>query len=312
MSSDKPAGRPDLRIGLVQMGCVDDVAANLETAETAARKAAKQGAQVICLPELFATKYFCQTEDPAHFDAAEQIPGPTTQRFSALARELGVVLIVPIFERRAAGVYHNSAVVLDVTGEMRGVYRKMHIPDDPQFYEKYYFAPGDQGYLVVDTAFARISVLICWDQWYPEAARLAALGGAQVIFYPTAIGWLASETLEVRQEQYDAWRTMQRSHAIGNGVFVAAVNRIGKEVVASDIDPLEFWGRSFACSPTGSVLAEASGDANEILLVDCDFGAIEAQRRNWPFLRDRRVDTYAQLTERYIDSGSFGFRSSKS
>jgi|TARA_B100000686_G_scaffold350125_1_gene445218 N-carbamoylputrescine amidase len=291
------------------MSCVDDVSANIEAAETAIRKAAKQGAQIICLPELFATKYFCQTEDPAHFDVAEQIPGPTTRRFSALAREIGVVLVVPVFERRAAGIYHNSAAVLDVTGEICGVYRKMHIPDDPQFYEKYYFTPGDHGYVVVDTAFARISVLICWDQWYPEAARLAALGGAQVIFYPTAIGWLASETIELRREQHDAWRTMQRSHAIGNGVFVAAVNRVGKEVIGSDKDGLEFWGRSFGCGPTGAVLAEARDDTNEILLVDCDFDAIEEQRRSWPFLRDRRIDTYEQLTERYLDSG---FRSSKS
>ena len=306
------AGSPDLRIGLVQMSCVDAVSANIEAAETAIRNAAKQGAQVICLPELFASKYFCQTEDPAHFDLAEDIPGPTTRRFSALAREIGVVLIVPVFERRAAGVYHNSAVVLDVTGEICGVYRKMHVPDDPQFYEKYYFAPGDQGYVVVDTAFARISVLICWDQWYPEAARLAALAGAQIIFYPTAIGWLTSETVEVRGEQHDAWRTMQRSHAIGNGVFVAAVNRIGMETGASEVDGLEFWGRSFVCGPSGSVLAEAKGDTNEIVLVDCDFDAIEKQRRNWPFLRDRRVDTYAQLTERYIDPVSVSSRLSKS
>jgi len=309
MPSDKAAGSPDLRVGLVQMSCVDDVSANIGTAENEIRKAAKQGAQVICLPELFATKYFCQTEDPAHFDFAEPIPGPTTRRFSALALELGVVLVVPLFERRAAGVYHNSAVVLDVTGELCGVYRKMHVPDDPQFYEKYYFAPGDQGYVVFDTAFARISVLICWDQWYPEAARLAALAGAQVIFYPTAIGWLASETIEVRREQHDAWRTMQRSHAISNCVFVATVNRVGEEVVGSGRDGLEFWGRSFACGPTGAVLDEARGDTNEILLVDCDFNAIEEQRRNWPFLRDRRVDTYAQLTKRYIDSDS---RSTKS
>lgn len=311
MSSDSASGSPDLRIGLVQMNCVSDVSGNLETAETAVRKAAKQGAQVICLPELFTTQYFCQTEDPSHFDLAEQIPGPTTRRFAALAQEIGVVLIVPVFERRAAGVYHNSAVVLDATGEMRGVYRKMHIPHDPQFYEKYYFAPGDQGYIVVDTAFARISVLICWDQWYPEAARLAALGGAQVIFYPTAIGWLASETVEVREQQYDAWRTMQRSHAIGNGVFVATVNRVGTEVVDSEIGGLEFWGRSFACGPTGAVLAEASENGDEIVVVDCDFESIEEQRRSWPFLRDRRVDTYSQLTERYIDSVSAGSRSSK-
>jgi len=312
MAADSNTVNPDLRVGLVQMSCVEDVARNISTADDAIRRAVTRGAQVICLPELFATKYFCQIEDPTHFDIAEQIPGPTTQRFSALARELGVVLILPVFEKRAAGVYHNSAVILDVTGEICGVYRKMHVPDDPQFHEKYYFAPGDQGYVVVDTAFARISVLICWDQWYPEAARLAALDGAQIIFYPTAIGWLEQETYVVRQEQQNAWRTMQRSHAIGNGVFVAAVNRIGKEAIGVDSDELEFWGHSFVCGPTGSVLAEAQGGTDEIVIADCDLEVIEEQRRHWPFLRDRRVDSYKQLSERYIDSASARSRYSKS
>ena len=311
MSADNAAGSSDLRIGLIQMSCVDDVSQNLDTAESAVRAAADKSAQVICLPELFATKYFCQTEDSTQFDFAEQIPGPTTKRFSAVARELGVVLIVPVFERRAPGIYHNSAVVLDATGATCGIYRKMHIPDDPQFYEKYYFAPGDQGYLVFDTTFGRISVLICWDQWYPEAARLAALSGAQIIFYPTAIGWSTDESVPVRQQQHDAWRTVQRSHAIANSVYVASVNRVGKEVVAAGIDGLEFWGQSFVSSPTGFVLAEASGDANELVIADCNLDSIEEQRRHWPFFRDRRVDTYAELTERYIDLGLARSGSSK-
>ena len=301
MSADNAAGSSGLRIGLIQMSCVDDVSKNLNTAEEAVRAAAAKSAQAICLPELFGTKYFCQTEDSDQFDFAEQIPGPTTKRFSAVARELGVVLIVPVFERRAAGIYHNSAVVLDATGETCGVYRKMHIPDDPQFYEKYYFTPGDQGYLVFDTAFGRISVLICWDQWYPEAARLAALSGAQVIFYPTAIGWTANEPVRVRQQQQDAWRTVQRSHAIANSVYVASINRVGKEGIGAGTDSLEFWGQSFVCSPTGSVLAEATGAGDEVVIADCNFDVIEEQRRNWPFLRDRRVDSYSELTERYID-----------
>ena len=312
MFADNVAGSSDLRIGLVQMGCVDDVSKNLEKAEALVRLAADKSAQVICLPELFATKYFCQTEDSAQFDFAEPVPGPTTEQFSAVARELGVVLVVPVFERRAAGIYHNSAVVLDATGATCGIYRKMHIPDDPQFYEKYYFAPGDHGYLVFDTAFARISVLICWDQWYPEAARLAALRGAQVIFYPTAIGWTANEAKLVRQQQHEAWRTVQRSHSIANSVYVASVNRVGNEALDAEIDGLEFWGQSFVCSPTGTVLAEANGDVDEVLIADCDLGVIEEQRRSWPFLRDRRVDTYGELSERYIDSVIFRPASSKS
>jgi len=312
MTADNAVGSPDLRIGLIQMSCVDAVSINLDTAETAVRTAAAKNAQVICLQELFATKYFCQAEDSRRFDLAEGIPGPTTRRFSNVARELGVVLVVPLFERRAAGVYHNSAVVLDATGEICGVYRKMHIPDDPQFYEKYYFAPGDQGYSVFETAFARISVLICWDQWYPEAARLAALRGAQIIFYPTAIGWTADQPIPVRQQQQDAWRTVQRSHAIVNGVYVASVNRVGEEALDDQTKALEFWGQSFTCDPTGSVIAEANGTSDEVLIADCDIETIEEQRRTWPFLRDRRVDTYGELSERYIDSVTFRRESSNS
>ena len=312
MTANKAAGSSDLRIGLVQMSCGDAVLRNIDTAETAVRTAVAQNAQVICLQELFATQYFCQSEDSGRFDLAEEIPGPTTRRFSNVARELGVVLVVPLFERRAAGVYHNSAVVLDATGEICGVYRKMHIPDDPQFYEKYYFAPGDQGYSVFETAFARISVLICWDQWYPEAARLAALRGAQVIFYPSAIGWTANEPTSVRLQQQDAWRTVQRSHAIANGVYVASVNRVGKEVLGDEPESLEFWGQPFICDPTGSVIAEANGTTDEVLIADCDVKIIEEQRRMWPFLRDRRVDTYGELSERYIDSVTFRPESSNS
>jgi N-carbamoylputrescine amidase len=283
------------RIGLIQMACSRDPAENLAKAEWRIREAAGRGAQIVCLQELFRSQYFCREENPAWFDLAEPVPGPSTERLGRLAEELGVVLIAPVFERRAAGVYHNSAAVIDASGALLGVYRKMHIPDDPLYYEKFYFTPGDLGFRVFDTRFARLAVLVCWDQWYPEAARLAALGGAQVLFYPTAIGWHPAEKASQGEAQFDAWRTIQRAHSIANGVYVAAVNRVGCE------GPLEFWGGSFVADPFGQVLSQASHDREEILITECDPRRIEEVRRNWPFLRDRRVDAYAPLTQRVID-----------
>lgn len=288
----------DFTIGLVQMACSATPLRNRDTAEEGIREAARQGAQVICLQELFATRYFCQTEDPACFDLAEPVPGPLTDRFAALARALEVVLVVPVFERRAAGLYHNTAVVLDAGGDLLGMYRKTHVPDDPQFLEKFYFTPGDLGYPVFETRFARIGVLICWDQWYPEAARLAALQGAEVIFYPTAIGWPGAPTDGDEAADCEAWRTVQRGHAIANGVYVAVANRVGVE--ESEAGALRFWGRSFVCDPKGRVIADA-GDAPGVLVTRCERRLVERQRRDWPFLRDRRIDTYAPLTRRYLD-----------
>lgn len=285
-------------VGLVQTSCGPDLDRNRDTAVEGVRRAAGQGAQIVCLQELFASEYFCQTEDPNRFDLAEPVPGPSTEQGSALAAELGVVLVLPIFERRAPGVYHNAAVVIDANGRTLGIYRKMHVPDDPHFYEKFYFAPGDLGYPVFETAFARLGLLICWDQWYPEAARLTALRGAELIVYPTAIGWLSADRHTVGPAQVDAWRTMQRSHAIANGVYVAAVNRVGHE--GDPTGGIEFWGRSFVADPQGRVIAEL-GDAPDVLVAECSRSAIEEQRRGWPFLRDRRIDSYADLDRRYLD-----------
>jgi N-carbamoylputrescine amidase len=287
------------RIGLVQMRCTDDPAANLDTAIARVREAARDGARIVCLPELFRSRYFPQREDHAAFALAEPVPGPTTEALARVARELGVVVIAPLFERRAAGVYHNSAAVLDASGELRGLYRKMHIPDDPLFYEKFYFTPGDLGFRAFDTACGRIGALVCWDQWYPEAARLTALAGANVLFYPTAIGWHPREKAEYGEAQVSAWQTMQRAHAIANGVYVAAVNRIGHEGPADG--GIEFWGASFVCDPFGIVLREASRGDEEILVVECDLAHQEDVRRNWPFLRDRRIDAYAPITKRLLD-----------
>ena len=289
-------------IGLVQTRCHPNRERNVATAFNGVRQAASRGAQIICLQELFASEYFCQREDSALFDLAEPVPGPSTRAASVLAQELGVVLVVPIFERRAPGLFHNSAVVFDATGERLGMYRKMHIPDDPQFYEKFYFAPGDLGFRVFETRFARIGVLICWDQWYPEAARLTALRGAEVIFYPTAIGWLAADKTGEGPAQLDAWRTIQRSHAIANGVYVAAVNRVGHEGPAAA--GLDFWGRSFVCDPLGRVTAEASATAEDIVVAPCNRTVLEEQRRGWPFLRDRRIDSYSGIDQRFLDTPS--------
>jgi len=281
------------------MRCAADPAENLDTATARIREAAARGARLVCLPELFRTPYFCQSEDAATFDLAEPVPGPTTEALARLARDLGIVVVGSVFERRAAGVYHNTAVILDADGALRGLYRKMHIPDDPLYYEKFYFTPGDTGFRAFETAVGRIGTLVCWDQWYPEGARLAALAGANVLLYPTAIGWHRAEKAEHGATQLAAWQTVQRAHAIANGVYVAAVNRVGHEGAADG--GLEFWGASFACDPFGVVLAEASRTAEEILVVECDLARQEDVRRNWPFLRDRRIDAYGGITKRLLD-----------
>ena len=285
-------------IGLIQMACMPDPEENLRRAESRVDAAATAGAEVICLPELFRSQYFCQREDAALFDLAEPVPGPTTQALGKIAKEKQVVVIAPIFERRAAGVYHNSAAIIDATGEVVGIYRKMHIPDDPAYYEKFYFTPGDLGFRAFDTRVGRLSTLICWDQWYPEGARLTSLRGAQVLFYPTSIGWHPREKAEFGAAQLDAWRTIQRGHAIANGVYVAVVNRVGFEGPADA--RLQFWGRSFLADPFGRIVAEASDSDEEILIAECDPAQSEETRRNWPFLRDRRIDAYQPILERWL------------
>jgi len=290
--------RPKFRIGLVQMTCSGEPKENLEKAVARIREAAQRGAQIVCLQELFRTPYFCREEDAARFELAEAIPGPTTDLMGRIARETGTAVVASVFERRAAGVYHNTAAVLDADGTLLGIYRKMHIPDDPTYYEKFYFTPGDLGFRNFDTAFGRIGVLVCWDQWYPEAARLTALEGAEILFYPTAIGWHPREKEREGAAQLDAWRSVQRGHAIANGVYVAAVNRTGLEGTAED--GLEFWGHSFVADPFGVVLAEAAGGEEETLVVECDPARTEEVRRNWPFFRDRRIDAYGGLTARWL------------
>jgi len=291
--------RSKFRVGLIQMACARDPNENLAKAEWRIREAAGNGAQIISVQELFRSQYFCREERTELFDLAEPIPGPTTASLTRLARELEVVILASVFEHRAAGVYHNTAVVIDADGSIAGLYRKMHIPDDPLYFEKYYFTPGDLGFRCFDTRYARLAPLVCWDQWYPEAARLAALGGAQVLFYPTAIGWHPAEKAQYGVAQHDAWRTIQRSHAIANGLYVAAVNRVGYE--GTPAAGLEFWGGSFVADPFGQVLAEASSDREETLIVACDPRRIEEVRRNWPFLRDRRIDAYSAICSRVID-----------
>jgi N-carbamoylputrescine amidase len=294
------AARPDtFTIGLVQMRCEPDPSANLEKAVARIREAAAGGAQVVCLQELFRSPYFCQRQDPRLFDLAEPVPGPSTERLAAVAKETGTVVVASLFEHRAPGVYHNTAAVLDADGSLLGLYRKMHIPDDPLYYEKYYFTPGDLGFKAFDTRFGRVGVLVCWDQWYPEGARLTALQGAELLLYPTAIGWHPGEKAAFGAAQHQAWELIQRSHALANGVYVAAVNRVGHEGPAGG--GLEFWGASFVSSPFGEVLARAGHDREEVLVVACDRRRIEEVRRNWPFLRDRRIDAYGGLTRRLID-----------
>jgi N-carbamoylputrescine amidase len=291
-----------LTLGLVQMRCSTDPRDNLERAVARVREAAKAGAQVVCLPELFRSQYFCQTEDHANFELAEPIPGPSTEALGRIAKEERVVVIGSLFERRAAGIYHNTAVLFDADGSTRGLYRKMHIPDDPAFYEKFYFTPGDLGFRAFDTAAGRIGTLVCWDQWYPEGARLTALAGADVLFYPTAIGWHPAEKAEFGAAQASAWQTIQRAHAIANGVYVAAVNRVGHEKPRSgDGAGIEFWGGSFVADPFGVVLKEAGRTDEEIVLVTCDRRHQETVRQHWPFLRDRRIDAYGDITRRFID-----------
>ena len=304
-------------VGLVQMRMGADPEANFAAAVERIEEAAGRGANIVCLPELFRTQYFCQREDVQLFDLAEPIPGPSTARLAEVARKARVAIVASLFERRAPGLYHNTAVTLNADGAIAGIYRKMHIPDDPLYYEKYYFAPGDLGFQAVDTAYGRVGALICWDQWYPEAARLTALQGAEVLFYPTAIGWHPAEKEAFGAAQYVAWQTIQRSHAIANGVYVASVNRVGLEhgevkledgevlggrAPVRESDPgIEFWGGSFLADPFGRVIARASHDAEEILLGEIDLGLIEETRRHWPFLRDRRIDAYGGITKRFLD-----------
>ncbi len=299
------------KIALIQMACSSDTAANLNHAADMVREAARMGANIVCLPELFRAQYFCQREDHALFDLAESIPGPSTERLSAVAREEKVVLIASLFERRAAGLYHNTVALLEADGSLAGTYRKMHIPDDPLYYEKFYFTPGDLGFKAMETSQGKIGTLICWDQWYPEGARITALQGANTLFFPTAIGWHPSEKAEYGDAQYSAWQTIQRSHAIANGVFVGAVNRVGFEhgdVVHNGVSipgpegaGLEFWGGSFIADPFGRVVAQASHDKEEILIAEVDLKLLEDTRRNWPFLRDRRIDAYQGITSRFLD-----------
>jgi N-carbamoylputrescine amidase len=292
-----------VRVGLVQQRVSSDPAANLDRAIEGIRAAAAKGAQVVCLQELFGWYYFCQREDHAFFDLAEPIPGPSTERLCTIAKELGVVIVASLFEKRAHGLYHNTAAVIDADGSYLGKYRKMHIPDDPQFYEKFYFTPGDLGFRTWETKFGKIGVLICWDQWYPEAARLTALSGAEILFYPTAIGWLPPEKAEYGERQQGAWETIQRSHAVANGVYVCSVNRTGHEVLPdgeAGAPGIEFWGGSFIADPNGRILSKAGQD-EEVLVADCDLGAVDTVRTHWPFLRDRRIDAYGEIVKRYID-----------
>jgi N-carbamoylputrescine amidase len=286
-------------LGLMQSACSADPAVNLKKTLALAERAARQGAQIICTQELFRSQYFCQSEDHAFFRLAESIPGPTADAFQKFAKKHRTVVIAAIFEKRAAGVYHNSAAIIDADGSLLGVYRKMHIPDDPLFYEKFYFTPGDLGFRAWQTKYAKIGVLICWDQWYPEAARLTAMQGAEILFYPTAIGWHPSEKAEHGDRQHGAWETIQRSHAVANGCYVAVPNRIGHEKLAGD--GIEFWGRSFIAGTSGEILAKASANKEEILVVSVDLANVDSTRTHWPFLRDRRIDAYGDLTKRLID-----------
>ena len=295
------------KVGLVQMRMGPDPEANFASAIEHVREAAGRGANIVCLPELFRAQYFCQREDLRLFDLAEPIPGPSTTKLGEIAREARIVIVASLFERRAPGLYHNTAVTLGPDGTMISVYRKMHIPDDPLYYEKYYFTPGDLGFKAVDTSFGRVGTLVCWDQWYPEGARLTALQGAEVLFYPTAIGWHPAEKAEFGTAQYEAWQTIQRAHAIANGVYVAGVNRVGLEngdILGNRAEGpgLEFWGGSFLADPFGRIVAKASHDAEEVLIGEIDVALIEETRRNWPFLRDRRIDAYAPITQRFLDS----------
>ena len=288
-----------VNVGLIQSACSPDPAANLALTLAAAGRAARDGAQIICTQELFRSQYFCQSENYQHFKLAEPIPGPTTQAFQELAKAKQVVIIASLFEKRASGVYHNTAAIIAADGSLLGIYRKMHIPDDPLYYEKFYFTPGDLGFRAWQTRYGKIGVLICWDQWYPEAARLTALQGAEILFYPTAIGWHPREKAALGERQHSAWEAIQRSHAIANGCYVASPNRVGHEKLAGE--GIEFWGQSFVAGPSGEILAKASAAEAETLLVPLDLGKVDDTRTHWPFLRGRRIDAYAGLTQRLID-----------
>ena len=287
-------------LGLIQSRCSESLEENTAKAISGIREAAGRGAQIVCTQELFRSRYFCQVEDPRFFELAERIPGPTCEQLQAEAASLGLVIIGSLFEERAPGLYHNTAVVIDADGTLLGSYRKMHIPDDPGFYEKYYFAPGDQGFRVWQTRYGRIGVLICWDQWFPEAARLTALQGAELLVYPTAIGWLPSEKATVGREQFEAWQTVQRSHAIANGCYVAAINRVGTEQ-SRDGDGIEFWGGSFVAGTMGNLICQGSHEDEEVVVAEIDLSRIASTRRSWPFLRDRRIDAYQDLNRRFCD-----------
>ncbi len=284
-----------LKLALMQMSAAENCDANLNKALTRIRAAADKGAQIVCLGELFRSRYFCQSENADNFKLAEPIPGPTTEALAALAREQEIVIVGSIFEKRSAGIYHNTAVVIDADGSIAGRYRKMHIPDDPLYYEKFYFTPGDLGFPSFQTRYAKIAALICWDQWFPEGARLASLSGAQILFYPTAIGWIPNESRVIAQQQRSAWELIQRSHAVANGVFVAATNRVGKE------GKIRFWGNSFVAGPFGEIVARAGSEREETLFARCDLDKIDETRQSWPFLRDRRIDSYAPLQSRFLE-----------
>ena len=299
-SRAQSASPAPVTLGLLQTACSDNGANNLRRTLAAAERAARQGAQIICTQELFRSQYFCQSEDYANFQLAESIPGPSTDAFQKLAQKHAVVVIASLFEKRAPGLYHNTAAIIDADGSLLGTYRKMHIPDDPLFYEKFYFTPGDLGFHAWQTRYAKLGVLICWDQWYPEAARLTALQGAEILFYPTAIGWHPAEKARHGQNQFDAWQLIQRSHAVANGCYVAAVNRIGLEKPAGG-DGLEFWGQSFVTGTSGQILAQASADQEETLLATLDLSQVDSTRTQWPFLRDRRIDAYGGLSQRLLD-----------
>ena len=291
-----------ISIGLAQFACGEDPEENTETAIRLIREAARQGAKIVCLPELFRSRYFCQSEDHRYFDLAEAIPGPTTQRMGKLARELDVVILASLFEKRAAGIYHNTLAVILADGTLGGIYRKMHIPDDPLFYEKFYFTPGDLGFRAFGTDRGKIGTLICWDQWYPEAARLTALQGAEMLFYPTAIGWHPSEKADYGIAQHESWELIQRSHAVANGCYVIAVNRIGHEPTPDGTgEGIEFWGQSFVVAPDGQILARAPIDEEAVMVVPVDLARLDATRTHWPFFRDRRIDAYGGITSRYLD-----------
>jgi len=288
------------KVALIQMRCGPEPEKNFAHAIEMIREAAQKGAQIVCLPELFRSQYFCQTEEHKNFDLAEKIPGKSTSALGKVARETGAVIIASLFEKRSAGVYHNTAVIIDASGNLLGKYRKMHIPDDPLYHEKFYFAPGDLGFQAWPTAQGKIGVCVCWDQWYPEAARLTALHGAEIIFYPTAIGWHPSEKKDFGKAQHSAWDTIQRGHAIANGCYGAVANRVGHEAPAGG-DGIEFWGQSFVCGPDGEIIVKGSVDQEEILMADVSWARVNEQRTHWPFLRDRRVDAYAGIDKRMID-----------